>query len=68
MITHQTSEKTYGVTYFKPGGKGHYGVSVTVSGDKKTKVLREAKAMLEQAQKDAIEVIQQLGDGNETEV
>lgn len=66
MQTQTTSERTYTVTYFKPGSKGHYGVSVSVAGDKKTKVLREAKQMLEQAQRDAKEVIQQL-NGNEPE-
>lgn len=56
MQTQVTSEKNYQVSYFKPGQKNGYGISVSVSGDKKTKVLREAKELLRQAQSDAIEV------------
>lgn len=51
-----TSERVYTVGYFKPGQKGAYGLSVSVSGDKKAKVLREAKELLEQAQVTALEV------------
>ena len=55
MQTNITSERTYTVSYYKPGSKTQYGVSVSVVGDKKAKVLRDAKEMLLQAQKDALE-------------
>lgn len=56
MQTQVNSEKTYSVSYFKPGMKSAYGLSVAVSGDKKAKVIREAKEILRQAQADALEV------------
>jgi len=51
-----TSERQYTVSYYKPGGKAYYGLNVSVTGDKKAKVLREARQMLEQVQSDAMEV------------
>ena len=56
MQTTVSSEKTYTVGFFKPGQKGAYGISVNVAGDKKTKVLREAKELLEKVQADALAV------------
>lgn len=50
MQTNVTSERTYSVSYFKPGTKSHYGISVAVTGDKKAKVIREAKELLLQAE------------------
>lgn len=60
MKTVETSERTYTIGYFKPGQKESYGISVSVSGDKKAKALREAKELLIAAQSDALEVHQQL--------
>jgi len=56
MQTTVSTERGYTVGYFKPGQKGSYGISVNVSGDKKKKVIREAKELLEQVQADALEV------------
>ncbi len=53
MQTQITSERTYTITYYKPGTKDTFGISVTVTGDKKRKVIAEAKELLLQAQKDA---------------
>ena len=60
MQTQVTTERQYTVGYFKPGQKESYGISVSVSGDKKAKALREAKELLIAAQSDALEVYQQL--------
>ena len=60
MQTQVTTERQYTVGYFKPGQKESYGISVSVSGDKKAKALREAKELLITAQADALEVYQQL--------
>jgi len=63
MQIQTTSEKTYTVSYFKPGQKNSYGLSVSVSGDKKKKTLTEAKELLEQAQVDAIEIYTKYNTG-----
>lgn len=55
MLTNITSTKSYTVGYFKAQSKGTLGVSISVSGDKKLKVLREARELLETALKDAAE-------------
>ena len=57
MNTTVTSERTYSISYFRPASKSHYGISVTVKGDKKLKVLREANELLNQAEKDARQII-----------
>ena len=56
MQTQVTSERTYTVSYYRPGTKDQYGISVQVTGDKKAKVMREAKELLIQAQVDVDEV------------
>lgn len=68
MQTNITSERTYTVSYYKPGTRNQYGVNVSVTGDKKAKVMRDAREMLEQAQGDAIEVHRQFfGDKPKSE-
>ena len=56
MQTNITSERHYTVSYYQPGSRARLGISVSVTGDKKAKVLREARQMLEQVQSDAMEV------------
>ena len=56
MQTTVSTERGYTVGYFKPGTKLGYGISVSVSGDKKNKVIREARELLEQVQDTALEV------------
>jgi hypothetical protein len=56
MNTTVTSERTYSVSYFRPASKSHYGISIQVHGDRKTKVLHEAKELLIQAELDANQV------------
>jgi len=68
MQTVVTSERQFTIAYHKPRSDTQYGISVTVSGDKKAKVLRDARDLLEQAQKDALEVYKQfLGDEPKSE-
>jgi hypothetical protein len=55
MQTNVTTEKGYSVSYFKPGQKEGYGFSVSATGDKKNKVLKDARELLEQAQATALE-------------
>jgi len=57
-----TSERGYTVTIYKPGqgGKAHYGVNVSVTGESKTKVVREAKMMFEEVQSYALEAHQRF--------
>ena len=59
MKTLTTSEKSYTVSYFKPGQKDGYGISVSVTGDQKKKALKEARELLVQAQETAIDVYNQ---------
>jgi hypothetical protein len=60
MNTTVTSERTYSISYYRPGTKLHYGVSITVSGDKKAKVIHEAKELLIQAEADTMQVSKNL--------
>ena len=60
-----TTERAYTVNFHKPGAKDSYGISVTVTGDSKTKVMKEAKAMFKEAQQTAIETYSQfMGKGD----
>jgi hypothetical protein len=53
MQTNVTTERGYTVGYFRGAGKGQLGFTISVVGDHKVKVIREAKELLEQAVKDA---------------
>jgi hypothetical protein len=46
-----STDKCYKVSFFRPGTKGDYGISVEVNGDSKAKVLKEAEALLVDAEK-----------------
>jgi ribosomal protein L7/L12 len=56
MITSVQCEKSYTVTYFAPQSKNSFGISVSVTGDKKLKVIREAKEILNRAMLDSKEI------------
>ena len=58
MKTQVSTEKTYTLTYYTPATKTKFGVSVSVTGDSKTKVRRESKELLEQAMSDTKEIEQ----------
>lgn len=51
MITNITNEKSYKISYFKPASKVSYGFSVEVVGDKKSKVIKESKELLAEAER-----------------
>ena len=57
-----TSERGYTVSIYKAGigGKPHYGLNVSVTGESKTKVVREAKLMFEEVQRYALEAHDQF--------
>ena len=52
-----TSERGYTVAISKAaiGGKPHYGLNVSVSGESKAKVVREAKMLFDEVQRYALE-------------
>lgn len=57
-----SSERQYTVSIHKAGmgGKPHYGLNISVTGERKAKVMREARQMLEEVQRYAIEVHDQF--------
>lgn len=61
MLKTISSERQYTIGYYKPASKIECGVSITVTGDHKTKVIREAKELLGQAIKDAKEFDRMVG-------
>jgi len=62
MNIQTVSEKRYSVSYFSVASKEKFGISVSVTGDKKAKVLKEAKEMLITAQENLDDVKCQTTD------
>ena len=67
MHTQVSTERSYSIGFFKAAGKGGYGISISVAGDKKKKGLAEAKELLEQAQLAASEVYTRIGKAGDNE-